>query len=186
VNTGWSKGGQTSIFHRYFYPGDVDATVAYDAPLNFSLQEPRIDEFSEHVGTEYCRKKLIAFQRMVLSNKSEILPRFKWYALGRGYTYSVGLEKALEYIVLEYPFSFWQYHHIDCDSIPAKDATPDEMLEHLLRVVSFSAYSDRAMSSASMFQFCTELGYYGYVQKNIKDLLSSDFYPNCAFAPQVA
>ena len=32
ISTGASKGGMTSIYHRRFYPGDVDGTVAYVAP----------------------------------------------------------------------------------------------------------------------------------------------------------
>jgi len=41
------------------------------------------------------------------------------------------------------------------------------------------------MNSASMYQFCTQLGYYGYVTKNVADLLSDGDYPNCAYAPPV-
>ena len=33
ITTGISKGGQTSIYHHYFYPNDMDATVAYGRPL---------------------------------------------------------------------------------------------------------------------------------------------------------
>jgi hypothetical protein len=106
--------------------------------------------------------------------------------VGKGYQYPIGEEKALEYIVLEYPFSFWQYTGGDCEAIPGEDATPGEMLEHLRGVVSFWSYSDRAMHSAAMYQFCTQLGYYGYVTKNVEDLLSATAYPNCAFAPQDA
>jgi hypothetical protein len=184
ISTGWSKGGQTALIHRHFYPDDVDVTVAYNAPLNFALEDPRIDQFFDEVGSEFCRQKLINFQRLILKNKEAILPLFKWYAKGKGYEYSIGLEKAFEYIVLEYPFSFWQYHKIDCGEIPDEGASADEMLEHLRAVVSFSSYSDYAMNSASMYQFSTELGYYGYVTKNVKELLSSSDYPNSAFAPQ--
>jgi len=186
ISTGWSKGGQTALIFRHFYPDDVDATVAYDAPLNFALEDPRVDAFFETVGTEYCRKRLIQFQRLALENKERLLPLFEAYSDERGYTYSVGLEKALEYVVLEYPFSFWQYHHIDCCKIPDEGAPADSILAHLRRVVSFSSYSDRAMNSAAMFQFTTQLGYYGYVTKNVQDLLSNTEYPNSAYAPQDA
>ena len=184
ISTGWSKGGQTALIHRHFFPDDVDATVAYDAPLNLALQEPRIDAFFDTVGTKYCRNKLIALQRLALENKRLLLPLFKWYSQGRGYRYSIGLEKAFEYIVLEYPFSFWQYHFIDCGDIPSEDAPADSILEHLRRVVSFWSYSDGAMKSAAMYQIVTQLGYYGYITKNVRDLLSDDDYPNKAYAPQ--
>lgn len=186
VSAGWSKGGQTSLIFRSRYPGDVAATVAFDAPLNLALEEPRIDAFFEAVGDSVCRARLIRFQRLALQNKEEVLPLFHWYAEGKGYTYSVGEEKALEYIVLEYPFSFWQYTEADCDAIPGDGATAGEILEHLRDVVSFWSYSDHAMDSASMYQFCWQLGYYGYVTKNVADLLSDSDYPNCAYAPRDA
>jgi pimeloyl-ACP methyl ester carboxylesterase len=184
VGAGWSKGGQTSLIYRSRYPDDVSATVAFDAPLNLALEEPRIDAFFEAVGDSACRARLIRFQRLALRRKDELLPLFHWYAEGKGYSYSVGEEKALEYIVLEYPFSFWQYRDADCDGIPGEDATADEIMEHLRDVVSFWSYSDHAMNSASMYQFCWQLGYYGYVTRNVADLLSDTDYPNCAYAPQ--
>lgn len=186
VSTGWSKGGQTALAYRSHYPGDVAATVAYDAPLNLALEEPRIDAFFESVGDSTCRRRLIDFQRLALKNKPDVLPLFHWYSKGKGYSYSVGEEKAFEYIVLEYPFSFWQYTGADCDAIPGAGATADEILEHLRDVVSFRSYSDHALDSAAMYQFCTQLGYYHYVTKNVDDLLSDTDYPNCAYAPQDA
>jgi hypothetical protein len=37
ISTGASKGGMTSIYHRRFYPADVDGTVAYVAPPDIGL-----------------------------------------------------------------------------------------------------------------------------------------------------
>ncbi|UCE06105.1 MAG: hypothetical protein JSW07_21395, partial [bacterium] len=149
ISTGWSKGGQTALIHRHLYPDDVDVTVAYDAPLNFALEDPRIDQFFDKVGSEFCRQRLINCQRLILKNRVAMLPLFKWYSKGKDYEFSIGLEKAFEYIVLEYPFSFWQYHKLDCNEIPDEAASADEMLEHLRTVVSFSSYSDYALNSAS-------------------------------------
>jgi hypothetical protein len=186
VSTGWSKGGQAALIYRSYFPGDVSATVAYDAPLNLALEEPRVDAFFEAVGDSVCRRRLLEFQRLALENKAEVLLLFHWYAEGKGYSYSVGEEKAFEYIVLEYPFSFWQYTEADCDGIPGEGATADEILEHVRDVVSFRSYSDHAMDSAAMYQFCTQLGYYGYFTKNVADLLGDTDYPNCAYAPRNA
>ena len=182
--TGWSKGGQTALIYYYHHPKDVQAVVAYDAPLNHSQADPRIDAFFEKVGTPDCRKRLIRFQRAVLKRKAEILPRFHWYALGKGYQFSIGEEKALEYLVVEYPFSFWQYHKIDCSQIPEHNASADQLLEHLRKVVAFSSYSDWALNSPAMYQFMTQLGYHDYVHKNVRDLLKYKEHPNAAFAPQ--
>ncbi len=184
LSAGWSKGGQTALVHRSLYSADVVATVAYDAPLNFALEDPRIDAFFDEVGDSVCRARLIDFQRLVLRDKEQVFPLFRWYTRGRGYTYSLGEEKAFEYIVLEYPFSFWQYTKARCDEIPQEGASADEMLDHLRDVVSFSSYSDHALDSPAMYQFCTELGYYGYVSTHVADMLSCTDYPNCAYAPR--
>lgn len=50
VNTGASKGGMTSIYHRRFYPSDLEGTVADVAPLSFGTADPRYIEFVEQVG----------------------------------------------------------------------------------------------------------------------------------------
>ena len=187
INTGWSKGGQTSIFHRYFYPNDVAATVAYDAPLNLQKEEKRIDRFFGKVGTAYCRQRLKAFQRTALKRKNQLLPLFKQFAQQKHYDYSIGLEAALEYAVLEYPFSFWQYHKIECDSIPDSTASAECIFNHLKRVVALSSYNDHALNSPAMYQFFTQLGYYGYVTKGLEPYLSGAYgYSNSIFAPEAA
>ena len=50
VSTGHSKGGKTAIFHRRFYPDDVDATVSYVAPFSFGLDDERYIDFLANVG----------------------------------------------------------------------------------------------------------------------------------------
>lgn len=50
ISTGISKGGQTTIFHRYFYPEDVDVSVPYVAPLNLEYIDPRLESFLEKLG----------------------------------------------------------------------------------------------------------------------------------------
>lgn len=39
ISTGISKGGQTTIYYKYFYPNDVDVSVPYVAPLNLATEE---------------------------------------------------------------------------------------------------------------------------------------------------
>ena len=185
ISTGWSKGGQTALFHRRFYPDDVNVTVAYDAPLNFAAEDPRIDCFFERVGNKSYRNKIRAFQMQVLMRKGEILPLLSKYAAKHNLHFSIGFEKALEYAVLEYQFSFWQYHHISLKDIPGKESSPSVLFNHLARVVSLSSYSDKAMNSPAMYQFATELGYYRYLRFYLLNLLSSpEDYSNFVFAPK--
>jgi hypothetical protein len=189
VSTGWSKGGQTSLIYRRHFPEDMMAVIAYDAPVNLALEEPRIDEFFEQVGDEICRYRLILFQRSILRSKNDILLLYEAYCKNRGYTFKkITPLKAFEYTVLEYPFSFWQYHTFDCSMIPGERASPQEMFDHLKTVVSLSSYTDRSFDSTAMKQFVTELGYYRYITKNVIDLLSEgeDDYPNSAFGPKDA
>ena len=186
ISTGWSKGGQTALIYRRFFPDDVSVTVAYDAPLNLSLTDKRIDDFFDEVGTPEFREKIIAFQRLVLKNKLKIVPMYEKYCKTKGYTFKrITPLKSIEYCVLEYPFSFWQYHNFNISEIPDSTKSFEKLLNHLLKVVNAGSYTDRAFDSVSMYQFSTELGYYGYVTKNVSDLLSEDRsnYTNTAFAP---
>ncbi len=57
VSTGASKGGQTSLFYKCYYPDDVDATVAYVAPINVQQEDPRIYQFIQTTGDDVTRKK---------------------------------------------------------------------------------------------------------------------------------
>ena len=183
VSTGWSKGGQAAVIYRFFYPDDVIATVAYDAPLPRALEDPRIDAHFETVGTPECRERLRLFQRAVLEAKPQLLPLFRWYAEGKDWGLSVGEELVFDYAVLEFPFSFWQYTQADCDAVPGPDAKPEILLAKLLEVVSAGWFADASLDSPSFHQFCTELGFYGYDEADFADLLSAEDYPLCFYAP---
>ena len=58
ISTGISKGGQTTMLHRSYYPKDVDISVCYVAPLNFEREDPRIYHFFDTIGTEAQRKQI--------------------------------------------------------------------------------------------------------------------------------
>ncbi len=187
VSTGISKGGQTALFHRRYYPEDVDATVPYVAPVNLALEEPRITKFLANVGDAACREKLKKFQIMLLENRKEILPLFRQAAKKNGYNFSIGEELAFEFIVLEYPFSFWQFGSIGSDAIPSKGASPKEMFNSLKRVVPIRFFSDSGASIFEPFfyQSTTEIGYYGYDIAHLKDLLTTGSdYCYTLFAPK--
>lgn len=179
VSTGISKGGQTCLFYRYYFPGDVDATVAYVAPINLARENPVINKFiSSQVGAEGCRKKITQFQIDVLKNRDKIIPMVKETAAKKEYKFSIGLESAFEFAVLEYPFSFWQWGQSSCDNIPGKDATPKQLFDELNIVSGFSLFSDKeAQYLAPLFyQSFTELGYYNfnYNSPDVLALLTAD------------
>ena len=57
------------------------------------------------------------------------------------------------------------------------------MLDTLVEVVDAGWFSDASLDSPSFHQFCTELGFYGYIEDPLADLLVQEDYPLCIFAP---
>jgi len=185
ISTGISKGGQTSIYYRYFYPDDVDATVAYVAPINFALEDPREELFLKKVGTDEVRNKIEQFQKLLLQHKKEILPDFEKRAQKVNATFNrFGLEAAFDQTVLEYPFSFWQWGHSESE-IPEQTASNETLLKALCLAVPAFTFSDAEIVKFEPFfaQANAELGYYGYDVKPFKEWLKQKSYPNSVLGP---
>jgi hypothetical protein len=166
ISTGISKGGQTVIYHSYYYPDDVDVRVPYVAPLNFGIEDERIYSFLDQVGSSKERRKIEHFQKMALKKEDLYLDAFKSLSDQKGYTYELvgGLEKAYEYCVLEYSFAYWQWGYVPMKNIPGSSSQPEEVIEHMNRVAGFDYFSDQFITEYRPFfyQALTEMGYYGY------------------------
>jgi hypothetical protein len=189
ISTGTSKGGMTALYYRRFHPEDVDATVAFVAPIMPFPDDPRFAPFLAQVGTSECRQKIIDFQRLAFSRRSGLMPLFRQYAQSKGYVFGIVSEAAaFEYTVLEYLFAFWQYgKESDCDVIPGPDATDQQILDHLVKVSSPYYYADSGFlfSQPLFYQAYTEIGYCPYVFDHVKDYLQADPQPSYrAFAPR--
>jgi hypothetical protein len=163
ISTGISKGGQSVIYHSYYYPGDVDVRVPYVAPLNYSVEDERIYDFLHQVGTKRERQRVWKFQRKVLKNQEKYLPEFRQFSAQRGYSYEIvgGVEKAFEYCVLEYDFAYWQWGYVRARDIPGRGARPREVIEHMNRVAGFDYFDDEFITENRPFfyQAMTEMGY---------------------------
>ncbi|MCU4177408.1 S28 family serine protease [Carboxylicivirga sp. N1Y90] len=187
LTTGISKGGQTSIYHRALFPNDVDVSVPYVAPINLSREDQRVFDFFHEVGTVEDRAKIHAFQKAVLEQREEILPMFESYATDKGYTFRMGVEQAFDLVVLEYPFSFWQWHG-QLESIPQNTASTSDLFEHLKNKSDISYVADQSWDGMKPFfyQAYVELGYYAYVASEFDGLITSfeqDTISSCLFAP---
>lgn len=188
LSTGISKGGQTTIFYRYFFPDDVDVSVPYVAPLNIELEETRIYDFLDTIGTEECRKKIYDVQYKILKSREQSLQMMKWYAKGANLDFEyLTFEEAFEYAVLEYPFSFWQWGG-KCEDIPDASADLEEMLDHFTNISDIGFFSDRDMTAyaSHYYQAGSQMGYYSYETEEFKDLLKSlpsDSNPTAVFMP---
>ncbi len=187
ISTGISKGGTTTIFYKYFYPDDVDASIPYVAPLNYEYEEQRIYDFLDNVGTKECRENIYKLQKELLANSDKIIPLLKWYTKGRQLEFNyLSIEEAYEYGVLELPFSFWQYGQ-DCSTIPV-DKDLESQIDYFLNVVGLDFFSDRDMKAyaSHYYQSATQMGYYGYETEDFKGLLKYlpyEPHPHAAFVP---
>lgn len=177
VATGTSKGGQTSLFYKCYYPDDVNATVAYVAPMNIGQEDPRINMFINSVGDEATRKKIKDFQIALLKDEDKILPLIQEQA-GTRMTFSMGLGKAYEYGVLEYPYYFWQYG-LSAADIPDPNSTPAALEAYYMRTNTIRYYSDQGKKQFEpfLYQAFTEIGYYNYDITDFKQYLKSNPNP---------
>ena len=188
VSSGTSKGGQTALFYKCYYPDDVDATVAYVAPVNVAQEDPRINWFIETVGDAATRKKIKDFQIAMFEREDEILPLVKEQAEQKGWTFKMGLPAAYEYGVLEYPYAFWQYGTNAAD-IPEPNASAQTLAGHYNRVGTLRYYSDQGKKQFEpfLYQAFTEMGYYNYDITDFKTYMKTLKEPtNLAICPEGA
>jgi hypothetical protein len=174
VNTGISKGGQTAVYHRAFYPDDVDVTVAYVGPLNFGVEDGRHEPFIRNVpGTAEQREKIHNFQVEVLKTRAQIMPKLEKVIAEKKFTFRIPHDAVLDYCVLEYPFALWQWGRLT-DKVPTTDVGVDSLFNHLMKVSDPSYFSIEDQESIKTFfvQAARELGYYGYDWKPLKKYLS--------------
>ena len=171
IATGISKGGQTTLLYRTFYPDDVDISVPYVAPLCHGVEDGRHEPFLHKVSTPENRKIIEDFQLEALKRKATLLPRFEKYCTEKNYSFRAPIEEIYDYSVLEYSFALWQWG-TPISSIPATTASDDEIFSHLL-AISEPGYFTADSPNASFFvQAARELGYYGYDVQPFKQYLS--------------
>jgi hypothetical protein len=174
INTGISKGGQTAVYHRAFYPDDVDVTVAYVAPLNFGVEDGRHEPFIKNKpGTANDRQRILDFQIRILKNREVLVPKLVEFSKEKGFEYRVSFDEIFDYTVLEFPFAFWQWGKSPSE-IPDEHAGLDECFDYLMNVPGPSYFSISGMETNKSFfvQAARELGYYGYDTKPLRKYLS--------------
>ncbi|WP_437324887.1 S28 family serine protease [Sorangium sp. So ce381] len=179
ISTGASKGGMTSVYHRRFYPDDVDGTVAYVTPLSHGVEDPRYIDFLNQVGEADCRDRIAAFRREVLLRRPAMLERAETEADALGLTYDLfGVEAQLESAVIWLPFYFWLYsHEVNCGQIPDASASDDDLWLALGLISPVSAGADAAYLAFEPYywQCYTELGAPMPDTADVADLLTFDW-----------
>ena len=132
LSTGASKGGMASIYHRRFYPDDVDGTVAYVAPNDVvNAEDSAYTDFFQRAGTPECRAALTALEREALGpRREELVARYVAAAAAGGWTFQTlqSPDRAFEMLVLDTAWGFWQYHTAaECPRIPSASASTDAL-----------------------------------------------------------
>lgn len=181
--TGASKGGMTSVYHRRFYPRDLDGVVAYVAPNDADNKDDRAyDDFFASVGsTPVCEDSLEALQREALSRRTDMVNRYEALARANGWTFDRVFgtaDKAFEMSVLDTAWTFWQYSlESACPTVPPVTASSDAIFDFINNVVGFDFYTDQGILPYEpyFYQAATQLGWPQPKFNYLKDLLH---YPN--------
>lgn len=160
--TGISKGGQTTMFYRAFFPNDVDVSVPYVAPLNKSVEDGRHEPFIEHTaGTAAERQAVLNFQLKMCKRKSAILPYFERLCAERNEHFNVPVSDIYDYWILEYSFAYWQWgYHVS--DIPSDTLSDKSMADLMMKLNDPSYFQPNSEFVSFNVQAARELGYYGY------------------------
>lgn len=171
ISTGISKGGQTTMLYRVFFPNDVHFSVPYVGPLCKAAEDGRHEPFLRKVGTKAERKRIQAFQKEVLKRRGEMEPLLERFCQEKGYTFRIGMPELLDYCVLEYSFALWQWG-TPVAQIPSLKADTQTLFDHLMQISSPDYFAEDGANVSFFVQAARELGYYGYDVKPFKGLLS--------------
>ncbi len=175
LSTGHSKGGMSSIYHRRFFPDDVDATVAYVAPISFAAPDTSYDTFAANIGPEECRITLRSAQILALERFPALLDLAQVEAEAQGLEFerAGGQARAFETAIAAMEWSFWQERsEAACTFIPNGTASDDELFEFVRKTVGLGA-DDQSLSKVDSyyFQASYQLGYPAISQEHLGDLL---------------
>ena len=173
ISTGISKGGETVLYHRALYPNDVDVSVPYVAPLNFSTEEKRHDDFIQHhAGTASQRKMVARFQNELLKRKMNLMPLFTKLCADKKFHFRVNMSEIYDYCVLEYAFSFWQWGRSTAE-IPQPTASDEECFKYFVKVCPPDYFDIESGKPTFPFfvQALKQLGYYGYNPEPFKGVM---------------
>ncbi|GAA2206516.1 S28 family serine protease [Nonomuraea monospora] len=177
IQTGVSKGGMTSVYHRRFYPDDVDGVVAYVAPNDpINPLDHAYDRFFARVGTPECRTALENVQREALKRRERMVALLEADAARNGYTFARTLgtaDRSFEMTVLDTAWAFWQYLSVnDCASVPPVTATDEELYAWIDNVASFAFYTDQGLEyyTPYYYQAATQLGWPDLAFRHLRGL----------------
>jgi hypothetical protein len=164
ITTGGSKGGMTAIYHRRFYPDDVDGTVPYVAPISFGAPDARYNPFLDTLGPQACREQVRAVATDMLANRrAALLVKAEAQASSNNLYYNrVPIGPALESSIFNLEWAFWQYFGVSaCGSVPQVTTDDNVMFKFLDDISPVSDNADARIDQfdAYYYQAYAQLGY---------------------------
>ncbi len=182
ISTGISKGGQTAIYHKAWFPYDTDIAVPYVAPICKAVEDGRHEPFLRKVGTRKERVRIETVQKEILRRKSQLLPLFTEYCKQRKYNFRVPLQEVYDLSVLEYSFSTWQWGS-PISQIPPTTASDQELFDHWMKISDPDYFKAGDYFDPFFVQAAREIGYYGYSTKSFRKYLTRSNIEN--YLPRV-
>jgi len=164
VTTGGSKGGMTAVYHRRFFPDDVEATVPYVAPLSFGAPDPRYEAFLDTIGPAACRQGIRDLAVELLSNRRAAMEqRTRDDATAQGHAYTrIAVGPAVESSIASLEWAFWQYYGVGlCQQLPPTTASDEDLWQFLSTVSPPSDNSDASIDAFEpyYYQAYAQLGF---------------------------
>jgi hypothetical protein len=188
LNTGASKGGMTAVFHRRFYPDDVDGTIGYVTPITLGLVDQRYQTFLDAIDVDGCAQAVRDLARRF------VVERAHYGELLRGelghadkFTTPESAEVFAISVAQSFEWGFWQYRGVsECpgvsdalsDDATTSDAAASELLEYEVRL---SEYTSGLW--AYYYQAMNELGYPGTSTPYLDDVLAGVMFPDTPSEP---
>ena len=162
---------------EWFWPDDVDVTLAYVAPISFAAPDYRYEPYLEGIGPADCKASLRAVQAEMLTNRRAALQtRASAEATQEGRSYTrITLPAAVESAVVSLEWAFWQYVGAgSCASIPPVTASDDTLFAFLQAVSEVGGSDDANLAEfeAYYYQAEVELGYPGTMDEHLTGLLA--------------
>jgi hypothetical protein len=164
ITSGASKGGMTAIYHRRFYPDDVEGTVPYVAPISFAAPDTRYNAFFDTVGSATCRQAVrdVAIE-MLSKRRAALVAKAQEQAAAENVSYTrIQIGPAVEGSIVSLEWAFWQYYGASwCNRVPATNASDDQMWAFLDRISPPSDNGDDRVGQfdAYYYQAYFQLGY---------------------------
>jgi hypothetical protein len=174
LSTGHSKDGMSAIFHRRYFPDDIDGTIAYVAPILSGLNDDRFPPYLQDViGTAHCRERLATFQKQLLEKREAIQAKLGYPEWKEEPEVK---ERDYEMEVVSFPFLFWKRYMVsDCERIPGEDASVEDLAAKLTSIPPerMEKQDKKLALYPFAYQTYTELGAPAETLSHLEPLLKS-------------